>query len=292
MSGTPEHVKARIVDYYVLTTERSYLSNWSGESLGLHCGMADETTKSLSESLDNTNAFLADQAGITAGTRVLDAGCGVGGSCFWLARHKGARVTGVSIVPRQVELARQFAQERGLEALVDFRVADMALTDFHPGSFDVVWNLESMCHAVDLDGYLAHAAELLRDGGRLAVIDICRGPVANAELESVVAGGWVLAPLRTPQQIVAALERSGFAEITTADIGPKLELSNRALESKAVQTLLFLRSDALVEGSAPDPRYEAHVRAALAFVRGMREQAFSMTHLLAVRRARANGHGG
>jgi cyclopropane fatty-acyl-phospholipid synthase-like methyltransferase len=291
MSGTPEHVRARIVDYYVLTTERSYLANWSGESLGLHCGMADETTKSLSESLDNTNAFLAERAGITAGTRVLDAGCGVGGSSLWLARHKGARVTGISIVPRQVEIARQFARERGLEALVDFRVADMALTNFPPGSFDVVWNLESMCHAVDLGGYVAHAGELLRDGGRLAVIDICRGPVANAELESVVADGWVLAPLRTADEIAAALERSGFREITTADVGPRLELSNRALEAKAVQALLLLRSDALVAGRAPEPRYEAHVRAALAFVRGMREQAFSMIHILAVRRARADGRG-
>lgn len=287
MSGTPEDVKARIIDYYVRTTERSYLANWSGESLALHCGMADETTRSLDESLNNTNAFLAERAGIGAGTHVLDAGCGAGGSSLWLARHKGARVTGISIVPTQVELARKFAAERGLEALADFRVADMVRTDFPPSSFDVVWNLESMCHVVDLESYLAHLRVLLKGGGRLALIEPCRGPVPNADLERTLCDGWALAPLRTPEAIAQALVRNGFADVKCLDVSPRVELSNRALESKAVQTLLALRTEALSTGSTPDPGYEAHVRAALAFVRGMREQAFSMAHLLAVRPARA-----
>lgn len=287
MAGTPEDVKARIIDYYVHTTEQSYLANWSGDSLALHCGMANETTQSLEESLNNTNAFLAESAGIAAGTRVLDAGCGAGGSSLWLARHKEARVTGISIVPRQVELARGFARERGLDHLVDFIVADMVRTELPPESFDVVWNLESMCHVVDLDSYLLHVRELLRPGGRLAVIEPCRGPVPNPGLERTLCDGWALAPLRTPEEIVGALSRNAFAEIACTDVGQAIEPSNRVLESKAAQTLLGLRMDALSTGKASNPRYEAHVRAALAFVRGMREQAFCMAHVLSVSPLRA-----
>jgi tocopherol O-methyltransferase len=287
MSGTPDNVKRRIVDYYALTTEQSYLSNWSGDSLAFHCGMADDTTSSLNESLENTNAYLADKAGIGAGTRVLDAGCAVGGSSLWLARHRGAKVTGISLVPRQVELARQFTRERALEKFADFCVADMVSTGFAPASFDVIWNLESMCHVVDVDAYLEHAWELLRDGGRLALIEPCRGFAPNPEEERVLCEGWALASLRTPAEVVSALRRRGFVQISSEDVSPRIELSNRALESKAAQTLLCLRADALANGGVPSPRYEAHVRAALAFVRGMREQAFTMAHILAVRPPRA-----
>ena len=110
---------------------------------------------------------------------------------------------------------------------------------------------------------------------------------ANAELERTLCQGWALAPLRTPAEIVLALERHGFADVTCADVSPHVELSNRVLESKAAQTLLLCRSEALSTGAVPNPRYEAHLRAALAFVRGMREHAFSMAHVLAVRPPRA-----
>ena len=102
MAGTHEQIKKRVIDYFAATTEASYLKNWSGESLGFHFGIADESTESLVQSFVNTNAFLAERAGITSGTRVLDAGCGVGGSTIWLAGELGARATGITLVPRQV----------------------------------------------------------------------------------------------------------------------------------------------------------------------------------------------
>jgi hypothetical protein len=66
-----------------------------------------------------------------------------------------------------------------------------------------------------------------------------------------------------------------------------VELSNRVLESKATQSFLHLRAEALSKNAVADPRYEAHLRAALAFVRGMREHAFSMVHVRDLRPPRA-----
>jgi tocopherol O-methyltransferase len=264
MAKTAEDVKQRIVDYYVATTEASYLASWGGESLALHCGIADESTASLNESLDNTNAFLAERAGIGPGTRVLDAGCGVGGSSIWLAQKLKARVTGITIVERQVEL-------------VDFAAEDMLATSFPDASFDVVWNLESMCHVAALDDYLSEAQRLLRDGGRLVVIDLCRGSSPNESLEDCVCSGWALASLRSPAEVVTALEARRFQRIETKDLGSLLERSNQALEAYASRSLLMLRAEQAFAGAAPEPHYAAHVRAALAFVQGMRDQAFSTT---------------
>ncbi|HEX6272219.1 MAG TPA: class I SAM-dependent methyltransferase [Polyangiaceae bacterium] len=279
MSGTPEDAKKRIVDYFLATTEDSYLANWSGDSLGFHFGLADDTTQSLSESLANTNAFLAKRARIQAGSRVLDAGCGVGGSAIWLAQNIGALVTGVTLVDRQVELARKFADERGVSSLVNFQCLDMVATGFEAATFDVIWNLESLCHVVDVDVYLEHAYHLLRDGGCFACTDLCAGEVDDPNVKRTICNGWAMV-LRRPSQIVESLARHGFIAIETADLTDRAMRCAEALEAMANRTLLKLRIEGELLGN-PAPIYEGHVRAALAMVDGMRTRRTSVAHFLA-----------
>ena len=283
VKGTPDAEKKRIIEYYAATTEASYIPNWGGESLGFHFGLADERTGSLGESLANTNAYLAERAEVRAGNHVLDAGCGVGGSAIWLARERGAKVTGVSLVERQVELARRFARERGVDSLVAFEVRDMAATGFAAGSFDVVWNVESLCHIADLEGYVAHVWELLAAGGRFACIDVCAGTSPDAAVNKLVCDGWALAALRTTGEIASALAARGFGDIEVVDLTPRALLSAQALEGMASRSLLELRTGEAFFGRSPRPLYEGHVRAGLAMAQGMRAGTTSLGHVLARR---------
>ena len=284
---TPDDVRKKVVDYYSATTEQSLLPNWGGESLGFHFGLGDETTASLAESIANTNSYLAERANVSAGTRVLDAGCGVGGSAIWLARERGAQVVGLTLLESQVALARRLATERGLDALLRFEVGDMAETGLPAGSFDVVWNIESMCHVADLDGYLAHVGELLVDGGRFACIDLCAGPNPDAAVSRRVCEGWAMAALRDPAEIGAALERLGFEAVEVVDLTPRALVSARALEAMASRSLLKLRAEQAFLAQAGDPHYEGHVRAAVAMATGMRSGATRLGHVLARRARRA-----
>jgi tocopherol O-methyltransferase len=287
VSRTPEEQKRRIVEYYLATTEASYLQNWSGESLGLHFGLADESTASLAESIANTNAFLAERAGVVGGTRVLDAGCGVGGSAIWLARERGARVVGISLVDRQIELARGFARERGVEGLATFAVRDMLETGFEDASFDVVWNIESLCHVADIHGYLAHVHALLVDGGRFACIDVCSGPIADADRQRRICEGWALAALRSTEEMASALADTGFVEIEVMDLTARALLSAQALEAMTSRALIEIRANQAFIGQPPPPLFEGHVRAALAMAQGMRDGTTSLRHVLARRPPRA-----
>lgn len=286
MTGTPDSEKQKIVQYYLATTESSYIPNWGGQSLGFHFGLADENTGSLAESVGNTNAYLAERARISRGTRVLDAGCGVGGSAIWLAREKGAEVVGVSLVERQIELARGFAEERGVAAGARFEVRDMADTGFAEASFDVVWNVESICHIADLAGYLAHVWTLLADGGRFACIDVCSGLRPDHAVAKTVCDGWALAALRSPEQIAEGLAAQGFEDIEIVDLTPRALLSAQALEGMASRSLMELRMGQAFMGRAPDPAYEGHVRAGLAMAQGMSAGTTSLGHVLARRPAR------
>src|SRR5579864_4074824 len=63
---------------------------------------------------------LAEKAQITRGARVLDIGCGLGGSAFWLAAQYDCRVTGFTISPVQARMATKKAKAKGLANRVKF----------------------------------------------------------------------------------------------------------------------------------------------------------------------------
>src|SRR5688572_8590333 len=124
----------RIVDYYH-STENAYRDSWDlDNSLAIHYGYWDEKVHSFSESLIRMNEIMADASYIKTGEEVLDAGCGVGGSSIYLARHRGAKVTGITLSERQVRNAHRHAHNAGVENMVQFTVMDYCSTQFPDAS--------------------------------------------------------------------------------------------------------------------------------------------------------------
>lgn len=102
------------------------------------------------------------------GTKVLDVGCGIGGSCRILARDYGFEVTGITISPKQVERARQLTPE-GLN--VKFMVDNALCLSFPDNTFDVVWSIEAGPHMPDKAKYAQEMMRVLKPGGILVVAD-------------------------------------------------------------------------------------------------------------------------
>lgn len=69
---------------------------------------------------------------------VLDVGSGMGATPCYLAKTLGCRVVGVDLVEKMIEQSRLMAQERGVEELVEFRVADARELPFEDDQFDAV----------------------------------------------------------------------------------------------------------------------------------------------------------
>jgi tocopherol O-methyltransferase len=111
---------------------------------------------------------LVQAAGLGSGCRVLDVGCGYGGSSFYLAKNYGADVTGITISPVQVEMARKAAANDGLN--VKFIEMDAEKMEFDE-PFDVVWTIESVSHYPNKGRFFALAAQCLKPGATLALID-------------------------------------------------------------------------------------------------------------------------
>ena len=121
--------------------------------------------------LEATEGLLA-QLEIGAGTRVLDIGCGLGGTARLIADRYGAPVTGIDLTPAYVEVARQLTALVGLEA------------EFHEGSAlalpvaDASADLATMFHVgmniADKRGLMTEAARTLAPGGTFALFDVMR----------------------------------------------------------------------------------------------------------------------
>src|SRR6056297_1694829 len=98
---------------------------------------------------------LLDRAGVTAGTRLVDVGCGAGESLS-LARDRGAAAIGVDRDPGGDGTVR----------------GEMTQLPFRDGSVDVVLAECVMCLASTREQALAETSRVLDSGGRLAVSDI------------------------------------------------------------------------------------------------------------------------
>jgi MPBQ/MSBQ methyltransferase len=107
--------------------------------------------------------------------KVLDVGCGIGGTSRYLAKKFGAdaEVSGITLSQEQVNRATQLCKERGINN-ADFCVMD-ALAMTHPdNSFDVVWACESGEHMPDKRKYVQEMTRVLKPGGKLVIATWCQ----------------------------------------------------------------------------------------------------------------------
>ena len=100
-------------------------------------------------------------SGNVRGKRVLDAGCGPGRHSKKLIA-KGARLTGIDISSEMINIAREHCQNKG-----EFITADLALTKFAPGSFDLIIASLSLMYLKDIKPVFRNFSRWLRPRGRL-----------------------------------------------------------------------------------------------------------------------------
>ena len=136
-----------------------------------HYGYFATPTTPLEQATAALTSQMLQRAGITAGDRVLDVGCGTGRQACDLVEEYDARVLGITTSGAGVAAATELAASRGLDG-ARFEQRDGTDNGLPDGSFDVVWALESSHLMRDRKALLSEAARVLAPGGRLVLCDI------------------------------------------------------------------------------------------------------------------------
>jgi SAM-dependent methyltransferase len=118
---------------------------------------------------------LAETAGVSRDTRVLDVGVGMGGPARYLAATYGCSVIGVDITDPYLETAQILNELTGLDNLVTVQHADATALPFEDGSFEVVWTEHAAQSIPDKAAFFSELHRVLVPGGRLVVHDLYRG---------------------------------------------------------------------------------------------------------------------
>lgn len=236
---------ADVVTYYA-ESWGDYLRIWiEPDILALHFGYWDSGIRNHAASLERMNRVVADRARLEPGARVLDAGCGIGGSALWLAERCGASVDGISLCGDQVERAANHAADRGLSKSARFHVGDYCATEFPDATFDVVWAQEAVCHAPDKRAFLEEAFRVLKPGGRIVVEDYlrCRASeeAGDERLIERWLRGWAIPHLPTREVFEGWARGAGFEGIEVEDLSPRVRRSLRRLHTYAIGTYPLVR---------------------------------------------------
>ncbi len=133
--------------------------------------LAAGTAADFARAEERMSERFLDAAGVRDGDRVLDAGCGFGGTIA-LANERYHRVslTGLNIDPRQLAWAREKVAARDGNA-VDFVEGDACRPPFADRSFDRVLAVECIFHFPGRRRFFEEAHRLLEPGGQLTVSD-------------------------------------------------------------------------------------------------------------------------
>ena len=156
-------------------------------------------------------AHFVEQFGLTADSRVLDIGSGIGGASRYVAERYGCRVVGVDLTPEYCEVATALAESVGLSGRVDYRQGSALEMPFEDGGFDVAYMLHVSMNIPDKAGLFREVHRVLEPGGVLGVYDILRG-AGGAELDFPVP--WATTPdtsfLASIEEMREALVSAGF----------------------------------------------------------------------------------
>jgi len=164
--------------------------------------------------------LLLEQVGALVSPRVLDAGCGLGGTMLVLAESLGATCLGLTLSPSQARTANAEAARRQLGGRVR---ADVRSYDDPPaGPFDLIVAIESLAHSLDPARSVAALATTLAPGGRLIVVDDMPEAAAapSPDLEAFMRG-WQCPVLWPVESYREAFARAGLVVDAQLDLTPQ-----------------------------------------------------------------------
>ena len=220
-------------------------------------GYSARESERLADQAQTLTDLLHHDTHYPAGSRVLEAGCGIGAQTVILARNSPeAQITSVDISEDSLKRAQEKIRQEGITN-VEFRQGDIFRLPFGPESFDHIFVCFVLEHLADPQRALEQLRPLLKDGGTITVIEGDHGSAYfhpdNADAHRVIdclvelqrrGGGNAL----IGRQLFPVVAAAGFRDVS---VSPRMVYidSSRPVLVKGFTKLTFT---AMVEGVGPE----------------------------------------
>jgi cyclopropane-fatty-acyl-phospholipid synthase len=170
------------------------------------CAYFTDPGNSLEQAQADKKAHIAAKLDLKPGQRVLDIGCGWGGTALYLNKVADVDVLGITLSEEQLKVARRRAEEAGVADRVRFELIDYrSLT----GKFDRIVSIGTFEHvgAAHYGAFFLKCRELLADDGVMLLHTI--GKLGGAGKPDPFTDKWIFPGYHLPSisQISAASER-------------------------------------------------------------------------------------
>jgi phosphoethanolamine N-methyltransferase len=153
------------------------------------------------------------------GARVLDVGCGLGGSAFVMARDFDLLVDGIDLSKNMLALANEKLRANGLSDSVKLRWGDCLELD-RVDDYDAVYSRDVFLHIEDKHRLFSVLHAALNKGGTLLFTDYCCSPKPWSDDFSryVEDRSYIL---HTIEEYTALIASADFEQVTGEDITPR-----------------------------------------------------------------------
>ena len=184
------------------------------EDLHYSCAYFTDPANSLEQAQADKKAHIAAKLYLKPGQRVLDIGCGWGGTALYLNRVADVDVLGITLSEEQLKVARARAEEAGVADRVKFELIDYREIE---GRFDRIVSIGMFEHvgAAHYDEFFAACRNLLAEDGVMLLHTI--GKYGKASAPDPFTDKWIFPGYHLPSisQLAAASERQ---RLITSDL--------------------------------------------------------------------------
>ena len=160
---------------------------------------------------------LARFADLTAGTHVLDIGCGIGGPARTLAAEFGCSVVGVDLTHEFIRAARMLTARLRMDGQCSFEHGSATTLLFGDASFDLVWSQNMLMNVPNKAQLFDEVARVLKPGGRFALETVLTGDGRAIHLPAFWASRADLSFLVTRHELERLLLHAGLEVVAIED---------------------------------------------------------------------------
>jgi sarcosine/dimethylglycine N-methyltransferase len=188
---------------------------WGGEDI--HVGLYETPDEPIAPASARTVERMAETAGITADTRVLDMGAGYGGAARHLARTYGCRVTCLNLSEVENERNREKTREQGLDHLVDVVDGSFENMPIQDNAYDLVWSQDAFLHSGERTTIVAEIDRVLVPHGQVVFTDPMAADGADTSQLSPILARLHLDSLGSPRFYREEFAKHGFTDYSFED---------------------------------------------------------------------------